>query len=106
MIGNEIEFFYTEPTMDKGIVMSGIVVDAYTKITGSVSGQSGYFLGIGDGSVSGNTDSKRMYKVHTTSRWDLNGKRNQFVDIPATWLKDIIRYAVPAQELNEEKIQP
>jgi hypothetical protein len=66
MIGNTIIFrLYKETTggfrdySTPAIEVEGLVLDAFTKIDGSIKGES--FLGFGE--VKGNTASTRMYKV-------------------------------------------
>lgn len=104
MIGNTIEFIYWEDilTSRENKTATGLVVDAFTKVTGSVSG--GSFLGIGE--TTGSTDSKRVYKVQFYESWDSQKKCIQFKDIEAWQMKKIISFAGQTnQELNEEKIQ-
>lgn len=113
MIGNKILFVYYDWS-EYGIthrdhskeppIIKGLVVDAFTDIKGSVSGRSSSFLGIGDGSVSGSTKSKRMYKVEYFSEYDKEEKDPQYTDIHDWQLRKILSFANnPDQERNEEK---
>jgi len=111
MIGNTIKFIYYEkinPGSLKGSERkeaTGLVVDAYTEIKGSTSGKFDSFLGCGDGSVSGETKSNRIYKVQYYEEWDAQKSLVRFKDIEAWQLSEIISFANSInQEVNEEKI--
>ncbi len=104
MIGNTIEFIYWEDILKSRdeITATGLVVDAFTKVTGNISGGSIF----GFGETTGSTDSNRVYKVLYYSSWDDKKQYPRFQDIHAFQLKKIISFAgQPNQELNEEKIQ-
>lgn len=107
MIGNKIEFvWYGYDGCQKGKEYTGIVVDAFTEVSGEISGNSGTFLGFGSGETSGKTRSKRMYKVEFYGERDREKKYVKYEDIYASQLKKIISFAGPAnQEVNEEKLQ-
>lgn len=108
MIGNRIHFkHYKDYRIDnKGEILEGLVVDAFTKVTGKTTGSASNFLGFGEGSVSGNTNSNRMYKVEFYELWDTNKKHLMYEDIDARMLVKIVSFAgVTNQEVNEEKIQ-
>jgi len=109
MIGNTIEYIFHDwkykTTGEKGELRKGIVVDAFTEVKGSVRGKSEYFLGIGEGHISGTTDSVRIYRVQFYKEWDREKKFVEFNDIHIWQLKKIISFANdPKQEVNEEKI--
>lgn len=108
MIGNEIEFkdydFSRYDSKKEPEVLTGIVVDAFTKVTGHTKGSAESFLGFGSGSVSGNVDSNRMYKVEYSSSWDTRKKHRYYKDIHAWQLIRIVKFANAPQEVNEEKI--
>ncbi len=109
MIGNIIEFHYHDfsarSTDRKPEIITGLVVDAFTKVSGSVSGRSESFLGFGEGTTSGKTDSKRMYKVEFYENWDTHKRIIKYEDIYAWQLVKIISHAnsYKPQETNEEK---
>lgn len=110
MIGNKIEFIYYDwnnySSDNKGEEHIGIVVDAFTKVTGTIRGSNDVFLGIGGGSTTGNTDSKRMYKVEFNEKWDTEKQCTKYKDICDWQLRRIISYAGSNnQEVNEEKIE-
>jgi hypothetical protein len=112
MIGNTIEFHdYTSRHITKDIrrepdKLEGLVVDAFTEVSGSVSGSSEVFLGFGGGKTSGQTKSKRMYKVEYYETWDKKKKHKYYKDIHAWQLIRIIAFAkAPDQEKNEENIK-
>lgn len=107
MIGNKIEFHYYEKYSSKRepIKKIGLVVDAYTEITGRTSGKSESFLGFGEGNISGSTSSNRMYKVEYFQEYDKEHKNPYYTDIHDWQLIKIISFIKSTtQEINEEKI--
>lgn len=107
MIGNKIEFIYFDKYLkdDKGEYKEGIVVDAFTKVSGTITGNSEVFLGFGGGVTSGSTSSNRMYKVEFFGKYDMERKYPTLTDIHDWQLKRIISFANDSkQEINEEKI--
>lgn len=109
MIGNKIEFVwygdkYSNNKEPKNYI--GIVVDAFTNVSGRISGSSDVFLGFGGGKTSGSTENKRMYKVEFYEDWDTQKKCVQYKDIHDWQLKKIISFSGQTnQEVNEEKFQ-
>lgn len=93
MIGNRIKyskwnFDYPEDSPLRREEKEGLVVDAFTEVSGYVSGSSDSFLGFGSGSVSGSTNSRRKYIVE----YDLYGyKRYEKIDF--NQIDSIIEYA-------------
>jgi hypothetical protein len=90
MIGNTIKFRYY-PTgahgfrdYNKAEEEEGVVVDAFTEITGSVKGESIF----GFGEVSGDTKCRRMYKVQYTVY-----NSQYFTTIHDSQLISIVRFA-------------
>jgi len=105
MIGNTIKYreYFTYGGETKFNIKEGVVVDAYTKIDGSMSGKGAAILGFGESSMRGKTDSTRMYKIEISY---INQKDERVVfyqDIPASRLHEIVSYANQPQEQNEEK---
>ena len=98
MIGNTIEFVYYDWDNISSVIHEkgepkkyiGLVVDAYTEITGKISGSNEIFLGFGGGSTSGTTNSKRMYKVQFYEDWDTDKKYIKYKDIYDWQLRKII----------------
>jgi hypothetical protein len=87
MIGNKIkfaEYTYSGSTHTRE-EHEGLVVDAWTDVSGTVSGKTDVFLGFGEGKVSGRTQSNRMYKVQT--------KYGSFKDIRAGMISEIVEFA-------------
>lgn len=112
MIGNTIEFLYFDfsnfsdyerKKSNEERKTIGLVVDAYTEITGSITGKSETFLGFGSGDTTGDTKSKRKYVVQYTPSWSNTPK---FYTMEAWQLSKIISFPSQSnQELNEEKIK-
>lgn len=109
MIGNKIEFNYygdKYSTNREAKKLTGIVVDAFTNVSGRISGSNEVFLGFGGGTTSGSTESKRMYKVECYEEYDTEKKHVQYKDIFDWQLNKIISFAGQAsQEINEEKFK-
>jgi hypothetical protein len=109
MIGNTIEFKdYWRDSSDKlhTDIYQGLVVDAFTEVSGTVKGSGKYdsFLGFGEGKsdVYGKTESKRIYKVQVKEKY-LEGFK--FYDVKANMMTKIISFGNSrTQEENEEKI--
>lgn len=112
MIGNKIEFLHydfsnrhdykSERTREDRLTV-GLVVDAFTEVTGKVSGKSEVFLGFGGGKTSGNTKSNRTYKVEYLDKY-LNTIK--YINIQDWQLVKIISYAGQSnQEKHEEKFE-
>lgn len=105
MVGNTVEYnqwyrfgrFQNPPEK-----LIGIVVDAYTDVSGSISGKGSYFLGIGDSSTSGSTKSKRKYKVMYYNKYD-SEKQHQYFDTINE--SDVIRIIEFGNEFKEEKFK-
>lgn len=76
MIGNEIIFSEYDKEYNQ-IQVEGLVVDAFTEISGKVKGEN--FMGFGD--VSGRTESKRKYKVEYYHSWDTTKQHKYYKDI-------------------------
>lgn len=102
MIGNTIKFRDTSSRwvgnsyiqLKDCPIMEGLVVDAYTEITGRSEGAFGF--------SEGKTCSDRKYKVQY-NYCDTGTKF--FMDIYASQLTEIVKFAnTPNQEINEEKI--
>lgn len=119
MIGNTIEFLYyahdeygfefvlSRPELrdKKPDTLTGLVVDAFTNISGSVTGRSESMFGFGSGHTSGSTKSNRKYKVEFYAKWDTEKKNVKYHDIDAWKLVRIVKYAnAREQEKHEEKI--
>jgi hypothetical protein len=115
MIGNTIEFVFIDfndnerhlkPLSDKQDVRIGLVVDAFTDVSGSMSGKSESFLGFGEGRMSGSTKSKRKYLIESFENWDQGKKHPILIEIYQWQVKKITSYAGnPQQEINEEKFR-
>lgn len=85
MIGNKIKYkIYDVPN---SITREGLVVDAYSKITGSSKGSTEVFLGFGEGSNSGSVDSCRMFTVEIMEK----GKKS-YIEILATQLTEVLEF--------------
>ena len=107
MIGNRIKFKETrwDGTTHTTKEREGVVVDAFTEVSGSVSGTGASILGIGSSKTAGNTSSRRKYKVEYYADYDTKKERPIYEDISAFQLVKIIQfYHQGNQELLEEKI--
>jgi len=93
MIGNRIKFKkYSFRTLGSTHQLhdtqeEGLVVDAWTDVSGTVSGKTEVFLGFGEGKVSGSTKSKRMYKVECGKTF------KYYQDIEANMITEITEFA-------------
>lgn len=74
--------------------ITGIVVDAYTNVSGSMKGEN--FLGFGE--ATGSVDSRRMYKVMILDRQDK--KTSRFIDVSSRALVEVIELA-PVMDLEK-----
>lgn len=95
MIGNTILFRHYDHNFEKS-EKTGLVVDAFTEITGNVSGVSVF----GFGETEGKTASKRIYKVEFKN-YDWS-KIVEYVNIRESQLISIL---VNVHKINEEKFQ-
>lgn len=102
MIGNTIKFMYylTDTIKEE---REGIVVDAYTNVTGTVSGKYESILGFGEGRTTGSTKSKRIYKVEYIYPYT---QKKIYIDVADYLLIEVVKFAksFEQQETNEEKI--
>lgn len=96
MIGNTIIFRIYETSYSGFIDWSkpakeveGLVIDAFTKVTGSVEGDG--ILGFVE--VKGRTDSKRMYKVQYYEQWDSKKEYPRLTDITDSYLVRVVKFA-------------
>lgn len=110
MIGNTILFKYHSfgiySDSDDGKELEGIVIDAYTEVSGGVSGSSGSLLGFGSGSVKGKTKSDRIYIVQCWPSWDVEKKHTpRLVNVRSWQVRQIIKLAVVPVTILE-KIKP
>lgn len=105
MIGNKIKYreYLTYGGEVKFNIEEGIVVDAYTKIDGSMSGKGASLLGFGESSMRGKTDSTRMYKIEMSYINREDKRVVYYKDIPANRLEEIVSFANQTQEQKEEK---
>ena len=106
MIGNRIKYrkYFTYNGETNYNLEEGLVVDAYTKVSGSMSGSGGVFLGFGDSKMSGNTRSDRYYKIQISYVNNEGKTIVYYTDISAGCLHEIVSFANQSQEINEEKI--
>lgn len=91
MIGNKVIFTYLDDKYNR-IEVEGLIVDAYTDISGSVSGKQQGMFGFSEGSTSGSTKSERMYKVLYYSEWDADKKHQRFKDIRSHQIDTILSF--------------
>lgn len=112
MIGNKIEFLHydfsnhsereSNRTREDRLRV-GLVVDAFTEVTGRVSGKSEVFLGFGGGKTSGNTNSKRNYKIEY---FEKHLDKPRYINIQDWQMVKIISFAGQSnQEKHEEKFE-
>lgn len=106
MIGNTIKFFIIKYDSDHNSykeTFTGLVVDAFTEVKGNIKGSSSGALSFSSGSVSGTTDSNRIYKVQYKT---YDGGNTYFINIRDWQLDEIIAFAGQTKkETNEEKFK-
>lgn len=102
MIGNSIIYISHKwhGAEYKSEKKQGIVVDAFTKISGNIKGDSAF----GFGDIKGRTNSERMYKVMYYESWDSDRKYPRFEDISADSMSEILKFGNNYFDFVDEKI--
>lgn len=100
MIGNTIKYKFKKllSTSFFEFEGEGVVIDAFTNVSGHTTGRSESFLGFGEGRISGNVNSERTYIVEKT----LSTGAKIYTEVPSSGLVEITAYA--KYQVMDEKI--
>lgn len=91
MVGSSVTFSIFNDKHEY-ITLKGVIVDAYTDITGSVSGKSENAFGFGSGKTTGTTESRRVYRVMHHPEWDTEKTYQRFTDVHINAIQKINQF--------------